>query len=246
MYTPGKTETKPEANGLPAEAFDEKGDIKKEFYVTDEYSAYPKKHSVWDKLTVESADMTLKQFASWFEDEHNLDMGSWNFIIGHKKGGESGKENVPVSTIVYPPPVAFDYALMPALTVSQGDAMREIMGSKVIPQVAKMKYLNEWKTAQAKGSFPEGGADPKLVITNDSSLRQVLEVMARKAEIAVTEGKIDPKLGVTIDLESLKTRKFWLIQSDETPSCDTVPTYVDGDDEAIEVKHLAAIKIPLQ
>jgi hypothetical protein len=74
---------------------------------------------------------------------------------------------------------------------------------------------------------------------------KILEIMAKKAEKSVKEGKIDPKLGLPITTESLKTRKFWLLPADQTPDCETIPTYEDGDDEELEVMHLAAIKIPI-
>ena len=108
-----------------------------------------------------------------------------------------------------------------------------------------MKYLNEWKKAKEVGKFPEGGPDPETSMDGKSTLLHVLKVMAKKAQVALEKGEIDTGFGVTITAESLKERKFWLVAADETPSCDTVPTYENGDDEAIEVKHLAAIKIPL-
>ncbi|CAD7933453.1 unnamed protein product [Amoebophrya sp. A120] len=241
----GESVEKPDPTSLPKDAFDEAGKIKEEFFIKEKYAAYPNPHSVWDKLTVPTGGaMKMKDFMSWLEDDHNLVMTNWAFIIGHKKGGDDGKEKIPVSTQVYPFAIALDPKLIPDLTLDQQTAMSNIMKSTTIPQNLKMKYMNEWRNCKATGKLPEP-VNAELQINNDTPLEKVLRVMATKAEQAVKDGKIDAKLGATITHTQLDNAKFWLIPSEETPSCETNPTYVDGDDEAVDVKYLAAIKIPL-
>ncbi|CAD7970646.1 unnamed protein product [Amoebophrya sp. A25] len=240
----GEQVEKPDVSTLKDDAFDENGKVKEEYFLREKYAAYPNPHTVWDKLTVSSGDMSLKGFIDWLENEHNICLTNWAFILGHKKGGEDGKDKMPVSTTVYPFAVSLDNSLMPPLDSDNQTAMSEIMKSTKIPQAHKMKYMNEWRSAKQTGKFAEPIPE-ELRISNETSLRQILKIMASKAELGLKEGKIDAKFGATVTHTQLEQAKFWLIPADETPSCETNPTYVDGDDEPLDVKFLAAIKIPL-
>eukprot|EP00397_Hematodinium_sp_SG-2012_P001249 GEMP01001250.1.p1 GENE.GEMP01001250.1~~GEMP01001250.1.p1 ORF type:complete len:1203 (-),score=302.19 GEMP01001250.1:1979-5488(-) len=245
VFTSGESVEKPDPNSLPPEAFDEAGKIKDEYMIREKYRAYPEKHSTWDKLVVPDGKMTLGEFRAWFESEHRLDLRSWNFIIGWKLQEDEGKEvKAPVSSIIYPPPPVFDLSLLPAAGLSQSDAMKAIMTNPKIPQNLKMKYLTEWKSAG--GAEASGAASTKSTIppiTEQTSLKDVLRIMALKADEACVSGAINPKFGKTID--KVDGRAFWVIPPDQTPSCTSIPTYQDGDDEEVDVKYLAAIKIPL-
>jgi len=237
-FTSGETIEKPNVNELPSEAFDEQGKLKDEYLIREAYRAYPEKHTSWDKLVVPTGKMTLGEFRSWLENDHKLDLRSWNFIIGWKIQEDDGKEvKVPVSCIVYPPPPVLDSSLLPGKDLSQSDAMKAIMSNTQIPANLKMKYLNEWKSG--------AGADQSDItpITEKTSLIDLLHIVAQKSDEAIAKGNINPKFGKTID--NVDKRQFWVIPADETPNCLSIPTYKDGDDEALEVKYLPAIKIPL-
>jgi len=232
----------PDAKDLPPEAFDAEGKIKAEYIVEEPYASYPEKHSSWDKLEVESGNMTLQEFKDWLKNEKKLDMKLWNFVLGWKMQEDAdGKEmKVPYSAPIYPPPIQINYSLLPPLEDGQGDAMKKIMSSAQIPQNQKMKYLNEWKAAKASGMVQsaESSAD---VVKMDMTLKDILLLMEGKAETAIAEGKINKKLGKSIT--GVSSRKFWVIPPDQTPSCMTAP---EGDEEPVDVRYLAAIKIPLQ
>mmetsp|Transcript_5168 Transcript_5168/g.12193 ORF Transcript_5168/g.12193 Transcript_5168/m.12193 type:complete len:1187 (+) Transcript_5168:58-3618(+) len=245
QFKSGTTVRKPEASSLPPEAFDEGGNIKEEFYERENFKAYPEGHTVWDKLEVPSGSMTLNEFISWMEDTHKLTVNNWDFVLGWKKEeDDEGKEmKVPSSTPVFPPPVAIDPTLIPGLDLSFPDATKTVMGDARIKPAEKQKYLGEWKKAKASGELP-AGADASKVVKGDMSLKEILALMAEKAEEAMQKGALHSKYGKAID--TVVGRKFWLIPPDQTPSCESVPTYTGDDMEPVEVQHLAAIKIPLE
>ena len=75
--------TKPDAVSLPEQAFDEKGDIKPEFYGYD-VVAYPEGHSVWSKLELPegAADWKVADLEGLLSDEHKLTLTAWNLPCG--------------------------------------------------------------------------------------------------------------------------------------------------------------------
>lgn len=239
-YSSGKEYKKPVAADLPVEAFDENGKVKDEYIEVEEYAAYPEKHSVWDKLVVPSG-LTLEGFQQWLLTDHKLKLKNWSFILGwQRKEDEEGKEmRVPVSASIFPPPVVIDATLLPPLDEGQGGAMKAIMGSTAIPQAHKQKYLQEWQKAKKSGQLPK--VEGEAVITANMSLKEVLQMMEKKAEAGLKDGTLFGKWGANI--AGLNNRKFWMIPADQTPSCVTVPE--DATAEALDVRHCAAIQIPL-
>lgn len=242
VFVSGVSVEKPNPKDLSPEAFTEQGGVKDEYLIREKYKAYPEKHSTWDKLCLPPG-LTLGSFRLWLESEHQLDMQSWNFIIGWKALEEDGKETkLPVTSCIYPPPPVFDASLLPPSSATQTEALKTIMSNAGIPPAMKMKYLNEWKTSKTTpGRKKETSTIP--LINENTSLIQVLRIMALRAHEAEATGVIHAKFGKCID--SIEGRRFWIIPADQTPSCCTIPTYENGDNEAIDVKHLAAIKIPL-
>eukprot|EP00928_Gymnodinium_smaydae_P022421 TRINITY_DN1883_c0_g3_i1.p1 TRINITY_DN1883_c0_g3~~TRINITY_DN1883_c0_g3_i1.p1 ORF type:complete len:1218 (-),score=364.25 TRINITY_DN1883_c0_g3_i1:368-3628(-) len=239
MLRSGKEEKKPAAGELPEEAFDEAGNIKKEYIVIEPYGAYPDPHSVWDSVNVPSGKMTLAEFKDWLASEHKIKMKDWSFVIGWKPTeDDDGKEHKgPVATQVYPPPVQIDGSLLPPLEDDQGSAMKKIMGTAGIPPAQKMKYLSAWQTAKKTGALP--APDPDAV-RQEMTLAEILNLMETKADKAMKDGGIAPKWGKAIS--GLAGRKFWLIPADQTPSCSTIPA---DDSDPLDLRYLAAFRIPL-
>jgi len=241
MFTSGEEHKKPKASDLPADAFDEKGAIKTEFIEVETYAAYPEKHSVWDKLVVPSGSVTLDGFKQWLLETHKLKLKNWSFVLGWRRiENDEGKEvRVPYSAQIFPIPVSIDASLLPALTESQGGAMKAINSNPAIPPAAKMKYLNEWSKAKKTGEMPKADTE---IVKGDMALKDVLSMMERKALAAVQDGTLFAKWGTAIS--GLEGRRFWIIPADQTPSCSTVPE--DPAAEPVDVRHLAAIQIPLE
>jgi len=241
MFASGEEHKKPKASDLPADAFDEKGAIKTEFIEVETYAAYPEKHSVWDKLVVPSGSLTLDGFKQWLLEFHKLKLKNWSFVLGWRRiENDEGKEvRVPYSAQIFPIPVSIDASLLPALTESQGGAMKAINGNPAIPPAAKMKYLNEWSKAKKTGEMPKADTE---IVKGDMALKDVLSMMERKALAAVQDGTLFAKWGTAIS--GLAGRRFWIIPADQTPSCSTVPE--DPAAEPVDVRHLAAIQIPLE
>lgn len=239
-HASGSESKKPKASDLPPEAFDESGGIKAEYIEVEHYAAYPEKHSIWDKLVVPSATMTLEGFKQWLLQEHKLKLKNWSFVLGWKRQeDEEGKEmRVPFSTQIFPPPVQIDAALLPPLESDQGGAMRAIMGSATIPQAQKQKYLQAWQQAKRTGEMPKSDSS---AVQLDTSLKDVLHLMSKKADAAMQEGTLFAKWGTAIS--GLDNRRFWIIPADQTPSCETVPA--DDTAEPLDVRYLAAMQIPL-
>jgi len=241
-YKSGELKLEVNPSQLPANAFDDAGKIKPEFIPVEKYAAYPEGHTVWDKLVVKSADMKLSEFKDWLAEEHKLQLQNWQFVLGHKLGGENNKEKMPVSDTIYPPPASFDTSLFPPLDLDTATAMGTIMKSPTIPQASKMKYFSEWTASKKRGTLPEPVPD-NLKISMSSSLREILGVMARKAKNLADKTDplvFDKKFGFTVTEESLKSCKFVFIPAAETPSCD-----VELEDDDVPVKYLASMKIML-
>ena len=85
----------------PAEAFDDAGEIKKEFWETEHVAAYPEGHSVWTKLVVPDPAMTLMDFAAWLKDEHGVKLTNWSVTTGYRLD-DDGKQQ-PIATKVREP-----------------------------------------------------------------------------------------------------------------------------------------------
>jgi Ubiquitin-activating enzyme active site/ThiF family len=225
--------TIPTSDELPPDAFDEKGVVKEEFIVKTVKHAYPEKHSVWDKLTCPGS-LTLKQFAEWLKVEHKITMTSWDFIYGHKKmvDEENKTTNVSVSSPVYPPKPILNYALIPSLDLTMPQATQAIMRTAAAKPT--QQYIALWKEFKAAGSIPSAVAETeKRCITENSTLREILEIMADMAETAEAAKTIETRA-----IPSLVGRKMWVIPGTETPLC------CDAETEE-EIEALASIKILL-
>jgi len=129
----------PAADEVGPEAYDDQGNIKKEFYKKQVFVAYPENHSVWDKLMI-PRDMTLAELVEFFKSEHNLKLTSW------------GLEKSP---FIYPPKVSYDPSVLPPLDVGQGAAFMQIKSNSSIQAKDKMMVLGMWQTAKRTGQMPE-------------------------------------------------------------------------------------------
>lgn len=239
LYSSGVEKKVPKAEELPADAFDDKGNVKAEYVLSEPFAAYPEKHSVWDKIKIPTGSMTLEAFKEWLKVEHKLQLKSWGFVIGWKRTeDEDGKEmRVPLSAQIYPPPVVINASLLPPLEDNQGDAMKKIMGNPGVPPAQKMKYLSEWQKAKASGSLPVAGGEE---ITASMTLKDILFALERKAEQGIKDGTLWPKWGMAIS--GLAGRRFWVVPADQTPSCNTIP---DDGSESVDVRCMARLEIPL-
>ena len=162
-------------------------------------------------------------------------MIQWNFVYGSKKVTADGEIKVQnVSAPVYPPKPILNYSLLPSLELSVAQATGAIMKN----QSAKptQQYIALWKQCKAEGKIPspeEIGAQNTVTITENSTLREILEYMAQLATTAEESGKIDSKA-----ISSLTGRKIWVIPSAETPMFKDIDTME-------EIDHVAAIKIDI-
>jgi ubiquitin-activating enzyme E1 len=218
---------------LPAEAYDDRGVVKEEYKEKVVHRAYPEKHTVWDKLTVSGA-LTLKQFSEWLENEHGLKLRNWDFIYGHKTAtdAESKTKQVQgVSAPVYPPKPVLDYSLVPSLDLTLAQASMAIM--KTPAAKPTQQYLGLWREFKAAGAVPPQPALTEDVITESTTLKQILQRMVTLAEQAEAQGAIETKA-----ISSLAGRKFVVIPGSEAPLCQHAET---GED----IEHLCAIKIVL-
>jgi hypothetical protein len=220
---------------LTNDAYDESGKVKTEFLKKIVSRAYPEKHSVWNKLVV-NGSLTLKEFSRWLEDEHNLALLSWNFIYGHNNvyDEETKKKRLQaVSTQVYPQKLRIDFSLLPSLDLDVGQATRAIM--KTGAAKPTQQYINLWKEFKVAGSIPPPPplADEDEVITEQSTLKEILEKMSKLAEKAELSKKIETRA-----IPSLKGRKFFVIPGSEAPLCRDIDT-----DETID--DLCSLKIIL-
>ena len=223
----------PTSDELPQEAFDERGVVKEEYVIKTVKHAYPEKHSVWDKLTC-SGSLSLKEFALWLKDEHKIKLNSWDFIYGHKNMTDDDNKatHVSVSSPVYPPKPVLDYSLIPSLELTMPQATQAIMRTAAAKPT--QQYIALWKEFKAAGAIPAAAAlSDKKAITEYSTLKEILEMMAEMAELAESVKSIDTRA-----VPSLKGRKMWVIPGTETPVCSDLET---GE----EIEALAAIKIIL-
>lgn len=236
-FSSGVEKKVPRAEDLPPDAFDDAGKIKAEYVLEEAYASYPEKHSVWDKLSVPTGTMTLEGFKDWLAKEHKLKLRNWSFVLGWKRVvDEENKEmRVPVSSQIYPPPVSINAKLLPPLTDGQAEAMKKIQSSPEIPPAQKMKYVSEWQKAKQSGKLPTSSGQE---IRPEMSLKDILALMETKAEKALQDGSIYPKWGKAIS--DLAGRRFWVIPSDQTPDCATM------DAEALDVRYMARIEVPLR
>lgn len=224
----------PSSDELPPDAFDEKGGVKEEYVIKNVKHAYPEKHSVWDKLTCPGT-LTLKEFAEWLKNDHNVKLSSWDFIYGHKKmvDDDNKATNVSVSSPVYPPKPVLDYSLVPSLDLTMPQATQAIMRTAAAKPT--QQYIALWKEFKIAGSIPAASAqkEDKNTITERSTLIEILEIMGNMADMAESAKTIDTRA-----IPSLVGRKMWVIPGSETPSCCDLAT---GE----EIEALASIKIVL-
>lgn len=218
---------------LPADAYDERGAVKAEYLQEVVHRAYPEKHTIWDKLTV-SGDLTLKDFSAWLENDHGLKMRNWDFIYGYKTVTDpetKSKQTQGVSAPVYPPKPVLDYSLVPSLDLTLQQATMAIM--KTPAAKSTQQYLALWREFKAAGAVPPQPALSEDVITEGTTLRQILQRMVVLAEGAEKQGAIETKA-----ISSLEGRNFVVIPGGEAPLCQHIES---GDD----VEYLCAIKITL-
>ncbi len=221
----------PAATDVPADAFDESGNVKPEYITEETRMAYPEEHTVWDKMVVDG-NMTLGEFSKWLESEHKLKMDSWNFIYGRKNVESEGKKTEsPVTASVYPPKPILDYSLIPALDITKAQATQILMrNSKAKPL---QQYIALWAECQKNGMIPDGPADNSDAITSDTKIKDILMKMAALAIKAKEAKAID-----TITISALDGRQFWVIPPSDTPGC----THAESYDE---VTSLVSMKITL-
>lgn len=227
--------TPPAAEETTPDMYDEQGKIKDEFIVKTVKRSYPENHTIWDKLLVPGT-LTLKQFADWLSTTHNLKLLSWDFIIGYKMGvDEDGKKTglVGVSSPVFPPKAVLDPSLLPALDLTLPQATQAIMRTATAKPT--QEYIKLWKECKVSGKVDIEGIlrQQTDVITNDTTLVQILEKMEKLGIIALQEKRVESR-----SITGLDKRTFWIIPSNESPRC----MVVDTEDE---VEHLASIKIQL-
>lgn len=218
---------------LPADAYDSTGKVKAEYCQSVTKRSYPEGHTVWDKLTC-SADLTLRQFVDWLSTEHGLKLQTWDFVYGYKTVVDEEsktKELGGVSASIYPIKPVLDYALLPSLELTVAQASMAIM--KTPTAKPTQQYVALWREFKAMGYVPAPPAASGDVITEHSTLRDILRKMSALAEESIANGSLEMS-GISL----LDKRQFVVIPPSETPACVHAET---GE----EVEHLAAIKIML-
>jgi len=217
-------------DGLPSEAYDEKGKVKDEYLERTVKLCYPDKHTVWDKVTV-SGSFTLKGFADWLSSEHGLKMTEWNFNVGTKIMEVDGKKKESaLSTPIYPPKVDLDYSQLPSLELSIPQATIAINKNAGISPGMKMKYIAAWKDFKIVGVIPPQPPRDPHEITADTSLK---EKLLRMEAIGVT--KETTKEIVSKTCSGIASRRFWVT---DAPTCISIET-------SDSVEHMAQLKIVL-
>jgi ubiquitin-activating enzyme E1 len=218
---------------LPAEAYDDRGAVKEEYKQKVVRRAYPEKHTVWDKIPVSGA-LTLKEFSAWLESEHGLKLRNWDFIYGHKTATDPETKNKQlqgVSASVYPPKPVLDYSLVPSLDITLQQATMAIM--KTPAAKPTQQYLALWREFKAGGFVPPQPPLAEDIITENTTLMEILQRMVVLAEAAEARGEIETKA-----ISDIAGRKFVVIPGSEAPLCQHIES---GDD----VEYLCAIKITL-
>jgi ubiquitin-activating enzyme E1 len=241
---PVKYKTKAESiapdvtESLPADAYDEKGKVKAEYYETRVQRAYPEGHSIWDKLTI-SADLSLKDFARWLDQEHGLLLDSWNFIYGYRTvSSDSKKASIGVTAKIYPPAPVLDDSLLPALELSLAQATQALMRN-VATRPQLQAYLALWKQKVSSNNNTDAGDNSpnnthnNSAVSEHTTLREILQQMCRLGEEGVAQGKLE-----SMTVSHIAQRKFVVLPGKETPSCTWKET---GE----SVEYLAALKIVL-
>jgi len=229
-----KTETErivPAATDVPSDAFDENGKIKEEYVTSEIKMAYPEEHTVWDKLVVDG-NLTLSDFSKFLQEKHSLKMNSWDFIYGRKEVESEGKVALgPVSASVFPPKPVLDYSLVPDLALAKGEATKQLMRN---PKAKPLQqYIALWSDCVKTGTIPSGPADSGDTITGDTTLKEILNRMATKAQNELASKSIKEAA-----ISALEGRKFWVIPGSDTPECSHAETFDD-------VTYLPAFKIML-
>jgi len=221
----------PSATDVPADAFDDSGKIKEEYVTSEVKRAYPEGHTVWDKLCVDG-NLSLGDFSKFLEEKHGLRMSGWDFIYGRKKVENEGKKDLhPVTSRVFPPKPVLDYSLVPDITLTKAQATQQLMRN---PRAKPLQqYIALWAECAKEGAIPDGPADTGDAITNETTLKQILQRMSAQAEAA-----LDSKLIDEAAISALDGRRFWLIPASDTPMCSHVESYDD-------VTYLSAFKIML-
>lgn len=215
---------------LPPDAYDDKGCIKPEYMEKKVSRAYPEKHTIWDKLSF-SASLTLKQFSDLLLTEHGLQLRKWDFIYGYKTTTEEegkGKQRQGVSAPVYPPKPVLDYSLIPSLDLTLPQATMLIMKTPLAKP--SQLYIGLWREFKATGVIPSQPIVSEDIITENSTIKQILQQMVYLAEQAEINKLIDTKAISNID-----SKKFVIIPSSEAPWCVHTES---GDD----IEHLSTLK----
>jgi hypothetical protein len=148
---------------------------------------------------------------------------------------EDGKKTglVGVSSPVFPPKAVLDPSLLPAIDLTLPQATQAIMRTAAAKPT--QEYIKLWKECKASGKVDIEGIlrQQTDVITNDTTLLQILQKMEKLGLLAQEEKRVESR-----SITGLDKRTFWIIPSNEAPRC----MVVDTEDE---VEHLAAMKIQL-
>ena len=168
-----ETSVKPDASGLPPDAFDDKGDIKKAFYEVSTSVAYPEGHSVWSKLEppADAETWTVDVLKDWLLKTHGLKLTAWNLPCGETTDDDGAKRSIAARVFPFVEPV--DLAKLPALDLPKGKAMMELTKAGIRGAMT-MKYLNEWSKYKALGGLPAVLPAPEPS-AKDLTLRAILE-----------------------------------------------------------------------
>jgi hypothetical protein len=239
-YTTSVIKVEPDADQLAAigaAAYDAKGKLKPEYLTEERKPVYPENHTLWDKLTC-AGSLTITGFADWLEEEHKLTLDTWEFVVGYKQtyDEETKKKGIaPVTARVFPAIKPLDYSKIPALDLTAGAAMTALTKAGV-SMADQNRYVTAWQECKAAGKVAAPAADP-LQITPDTTLAQVLKIMETKGEQLEHKFKKQPLEFSHRSVSCIDDRKFWVIPSHETPSCQ--------DEEGDDIVNLAAIKITL-
>eukprot|EP00595_Chromulina_sp_UTEXLB2642_P001396 CAMPEP_0196764110 /NCGR_PEP_ID=MMETSP1095-20130614/5364_1 /TAXON_ID=96789 ORGANISM="Chromulina nebulosa, Strain UTEXLB2642" /NCGR_SAMPLE_ID=MMETSP1095 /ASSEMBLY_ACC=CAM_ASM_000446 /LENGTH=1138 /DNA_ID=CAMNT_0042118757 /DNA_START=162 /DNA_END=3578 /DNA_ORIENTATION=- len=216
---------------LPSDAFDSLGRLKDEYIIKTTKRAYPESHSIWDKISCNSS-LTLKQFAEWLRDDHKLKLNKWDFVVGYKNEVDSETKNKitkPFSTPVYPPKVVLDYSLLPSIDLTLPQATTAIMRNQKCKPT--QQYLALWKECKQLGLIPDAATITIPKITENTTLKEILQHMCELADSALAEGQIETKV-----ISDINSRKIWVIPGNEAPVCSD---YETGED----IESICSIKI---
>lgn len=220
----------PGPEDLPADAYDEKGQVKAEYVTTEVKKAYPENHSVWDKLVC-PANYTLKQFAEWLNTTHGLSLQEWNFVLGKKTTVDEDNKKVvgSVTTKIYPPEAILDISLLPALDLSKAQATQALMRTAAAKPL--QKYIALWEKCKEAGVVSAPSAAD--VITADTTIREILLRMEQRGIAKEMEKAVDARA-----VTGIEQRRIWVVPGPDGPSCVDAAS---GD----TVEYLASLKFLL-